>query len=845
MYILNLWGEVREIFLRLDMVAFSFIDNIYDLFTAIASESLISDTVIKQVLSNIYVVVGIFAFFRLAVLLINSIINPDALSKSGAGLSRLFINMVLMLVLLVFTPTLFQMSRDLAKEVVEGNYIQRLFINVNDVEKDFSPGKEMQRIAIGSVLTIDDSISESDCTGDCDKAKQCLDTINGVEGATGDECLNDKGVAWGKLADYNSVRTKNSDGEKVYVYNYKPLVLTIVGWFITYVLLSFTFDVAKRMIELAVLEIVSPLFIATIVDPKSMQTGPFHKWLKTLGNSYVSLFLRIAAISLMLLAVKLLTLWKPQADVGAIGKVIILIAFLIFVKQLPKWFSDMIGIDGDGTGLGSLGIGKKIGGAAVIGGLATKAGHTLAGVGTGAVAATHNQLRNRRAERKGIRDDNGLNKGIGRKARAARQNYYADHGLSDASYAERRKSLAKARSDAYKDANAGVFNAAGFKQGMQQLGSSIVAGGIAGGKAGISADNMKGVFQGSISSANKFGEEVGLKGKGIGQKITDAIDNKYLSAKGAYGTAAQIQDKIDDAKKASNFNSFFNDKFKANNSVKDTPVGQGAFNASFQGISGGEDAMFAALGLKSGLQNAKIKAMSDGKISIANDDTSYVLDGKEKKLYESKVVNGQETLVEKTDFNMNNKIQDGRNIMTEEGLANYQNMFARAQSDAISSMIGNNSQMSALMQQRVNAEQSLSYNTNQAKATLAAAGETEVSIAGGGKIKLADATMDQIKEMLNQYRNTGSDAQKAVASNCEQFTTSYDKTSANITNINQQLGYYESSNEKLKNMVESFREADGGKNKDKTLDELLVIAQKNQEDAEKAKKAYDIQKKEK
>ena len=32
MFILNLWGEIRELALRLDMVAFSYIDNAYELF---------------------------------------------------------------------------------------------------------------------------------------------------------------------------------------------------------------------------------------------------------------------------------------------------------------------------------------------------------------------------------------------------------------------------------------------------------------------------------------------------------------------------------------------------------------------------------------------------------------------------------------------------------------------------------------------------------------------------------------------------------------------------------------------------------------------------------------------
>lgn len=420
MYILGLfswaaseiWGKAREVFFMLDMVPYSLIDNVYNLFYEVSTQNLITETVVNQVLSNVYVLVGIFAFFRIALLLINSIINPDALNKEGVGLSRIFVNTIIMLVLLVFTPTLFSMSRTFAKEVVEGNYIQKLFINVDDSKNIAEPGDEMQRISIAAVLTLDEAV-ENDKTyqsGKTEKAIQCLNNVNSIGendtsteaaklGEGSKECMDNGKVKWSKVASYNSAKTNTNDG-KVYVYSYKPLVLTVTGWVIVYVLLSFTFDVAKRVIELAILEIVSPLFIATIVDPKSMQNGPFKRWLKTLGNSYASLFLRVAAISIMLLCVKLLSYWKPSANVGAFGKLIILIAFLIFIKQLPKWFSNMLGMDGDGTGLGSLGIGKKIGGAALIGGVATKAGHALAGQAAGSAANAHYARKANRFRRK-------------------------------------------------------------------------------------------------------------------------------------------------------------------------------------------------------------------------------------------------------------------------------------------------------------------------------------------------------------------------------------------------------------------------------------------------------------
>ncbi len=538
MMILNLWGEIRELCLRLDMVAFSFIDNIYSLFNAIASESLITNTVIKQVLNNVYVLVGIFAFFRIAMLLINSIINPDALNKQGAGLSKIFVNTVIMLVLLVFTPTLFQMSRDFASAVVNGNYVQKLFINVNDSEI-LKPEKEMQRIAIGAVITKEDRITCGNGSSDCDKAVQCLNNINGVDPQGDQECVTKKGVVWGKLADYNGVREK-VNGDKVYVYNYRPFVLTIVGWLITYVLLSFTFDVAKRMIELAVLEIVSPLFIATIVDPKSMQSGPFKKWLKTLGNSYASLFLRIAAISIMLLCVRLLSFWKPSAEVGVFGKLIILIAFLIFVKQLPKWFSNMLGMDGDGTGLGDLGIGKKIGGAALIGGAATTLGHGLAGnVATGLGNARAGWQDNHNRKKQAY--ENGLSKGIGKKARQARQNWYNNQGLSDATYAQKRKALNQARRSARKDADV----TAG-KQIARVAGGAAI-GGIEGFIAGAKADSLKSAISNARGKIGTLkGESIGLNTDTSLKRAGKWVENLYETAGNkVYGDPVQRYDAAD------------------------------------------------------------------------------------------------------------------------------------------------------------------------------------------------------------------------------------------------------------------------------------------------------------
>lgn len=687
MMILNLVGELRDVGLRLDMVAFSFIDNIYSLFNAIASESLITNTVIKQVLNNVYVLVGIFAFFRIAMLLINSIINPDALNKQGAGLSKIFVNTVIMLVLLVFTPTLFQMSRDFASAVVNGNYVQKLFINVNDSEI-LKPEKEMQRIAIGAVITKEDRITCGNGSSDCDKAVQCLNNINGVDPQGDQECVTKKGVVWGKLADYNGVREK-VNGDKVYVYNYRPFVLTIVGWLITYVLLSFTFDVAKRMIELAVLEIVSPLFIATIVDPKSMQSGPFKKWLKTLGNSYASLFLRIAAISIMLLCVRLLSFWKPSAEVGVFGKLIILIAFLIFVKQLPKWFSNMLGMDGDGTGLGSLAIGKKIGGAALIGGAATTLGHGLSG---GAVAAAGNAFaaaRDNRINRKKNKNNaDYLDKENGVGSKSGRKNI-RDRAVQEAA------AEGKGRFSQWKAGRKAV-NAEKARQNAnygQRLAGAMAIGAIEGGKVGAKAENLKGAFSaGKGVIGTKDGKSLGLQGKSIGATIAGGLSDVYnLETDKIFGDSTVRREQREARELEQKRSDFVNPKYRnsmvdnSNNGGYDLTgaLKQGKYNSVLApeldkyGITGIDDVRdtLATLAMK---PNCKITgfnatehelSLSDGSTMKISGNAGKVLnDGGQANIEQMYLNRGNQVLSEREQYN--NAISSIQSAINESVSAN-------------------------------------------------------------------------------------------------------------------------------------------------------------------------------
>ena len=373
--ILFSWLSIpRAIGIWIDSIAFSLVDNLYDLIVEFSTLEFFSEETIKSIMQSTYTVISIFALFRIAIILVNAIINPDKLTDSKNGFLPVLRNFVLMFVLLVLTPRLFTEAYKIQSTIVEGNYIQKLFLRSS--AKTENPGDELKKIVISSLVYPDKTfatydvkegkyIVNKDCDGTCEKA------VN----AYNDDVLANKNGMFVTLSKYIGTSKKidtNNDGDKetVYVYNYMFIVTFAAGIFITYVLASMGLDIAIRAVELAVLQIISPLFIVTMIDPKSVQSGPFKKWLQTVGKTYVSLFIKIAILTLMIKLISIVNTASLPESLGFLGKLVAVLAILIFAKKAPKWIGDMVGVEGDSAGLG--GLGKKLGSAALVGGAISK-----------------------------------------------------------------------------------------------------------------------------------------------------------------------------------------------------------------------------------------------------------------------------------------------------------------------------------------------------------------------------------------------------------------------------------------------------------------------------------------
>ena len=194
----NFLGPIRSIAIYIDSIVFGLIDNCFEIIMGFANSEFYKLDIIDDIRKKIYFVITLIAMFRLAFLLINSLINPDKLNDQNEGLSKVAFNFVIMLVLLVVTPMLFNEALDIQETVVTNNMITGIFSDApvgstststdyKEVAKDSS--RKMKDLVIGSLIYPDPAIAEFEdsnkkwvvkddvCKGKCAKAVEAYNKM--------------------------------------------------------------------------------------------------------------------------------------------------------------------------------------------------------------------------------------------------------------------------------------------------------------------------------------------------------------------------------------------------------------------------------------------------------------------------------------------------------------------------------------------------------------------------------------------------------------------------------------------------------------------------------------------
>lgn len=354
----------RSIAITICSWIYPLIPPLYGVFYDLANGQFFTETTISTLSNNLYVLVSVVMLFTFAVTLIKSIVNPDMLTDNKKGTTGFIKRAGLSLVIIVIIPLAFDQMYNIQGQILKNNLIEKIVVgysgdaSAGSIAKKSNAGQVLAASVLVDLLYPKDgantgtSTLETDynnmITTNIDDISKVADSINEKYSPTGDEDA--------------------SDDEKEYVFEFQALVSIIAGGFILYMLVLFCLDMGVRLIKLGLLEITAPVSVIAYIYNG---TESLQRWVKEVFSTYLQVFVKIAALSIVIFALQNVDAFMQGLDTDHpwLVRVFIVIGLLTLAHQLPDLVSSLFGMSYKGKG----GIKGRLSNMAAVGGIAAAA----------------------------------------------------------------------------------------------------------------------------------------------------------------------------------------------------------------------------------------------------------------------------------------------------------------------------------------------------------------------------------------------------------------------------------------------------------------------------------------
>lgn len=358
-----------EIFVLIDSWIYALAAFAMQAFFAIAKLQLSTENIsdISYITSRIMLLCGVYALFKLSITLINYIIDPNKIEKSGKTGIKVVQKIVIAVVLLASSKFIFDELFAFQNVVIDSNVIPKIIYgdaNYND-ENDGDMALTSKKFVNSVFVTLFENNKEENSPSEAAKTAK-------------NRVLQGESILLLSPYAYDAG------------FHYIPFVTGIVGILLCYYFIAFAFELGTRIIKLFVLQVISPIPIIMSIDPAS-KSDKLVNFAKLYGGIYINVFVRILTVYVAFVALNLVT--SVFDGINWLAKILLIIGVFHAAKELPKLIEDALGIKlglGDaGKGFGAVLKGTIAGGAGLVGGAI--AGGISGGVG-GAVGGAFSGL---------------------------------------------------------------------------------------------------------------------------------------------------------------------------------------------------------------------------------------------------------------------------------------------------------------------------------------------------------------------------------------------------------------------------------------------------------------------
>lgn len=370
MNILDFLGIGRAIEHGFRTIMFILCDGVYRLiyltfyiFEKLGSARIIEDT--QGIVNRISLIIGLFMVFRVTFAFVQYIVDPDAMLDKKKGAANIIKKIIISIVLLGSTSTLFNLAFKAQDLIIDNQIIGKIIFNSSSSngydsdslystpENSSTFGGRLSAEVFSAFYRLNPEASPKD--SDQEDCKTWLTNDDGNSGYSKlkEKIAQNKGALSGYKNSPAAICLNEQDSSDEYIVDFDTggFLALAFGIAVLYTIFIFTMQVGVRVIQLAYLQIIAPIPIIMYITPKGDEQ--LKKWGQQCSTTFLDFFMRCTIIYFAILVIQ--NIWET----GFIGKllsagtessngwetmyvgVIMIIAVLTFAKKVPNLIKEI------------------------------------------------------------------------------------------------------------------------------------------------------------------------------------------------------------------------------------------------------------------------------------------------------------------------------------------------------------------------------------------------------------------------------------------------------------------------------------------------------------------------